>query len=410
MSDPAATPAPLGRAFRVAGALCVIEWAAYFGVYVSLTLYLTRAAGFTDVQTGWVIGTFGAIACILPTAAGAIADRVGYRRSMIVGYSLLCAGYALMFVVPGRPTAIAALALNVTGTPAKAAQWKAQYGIPEKNIYRYDTMEKMADNPDIDVVYVVTPNALHAEHTIKAAKAGKHVLCEKPMETSVEKCRQMIDACQQAGRQLAIGYRLHFEPNNLECVRLAREKVFGSVKLIEADFGFRIGDPNQWRLNRALAGGGPLMDVGIYALQATRYLSGEEPVCVSAVTTVTDPAKFKEVEEAISWQMKFPGGALANCNSSYNLTSLDRYKVFADDGWFELAPAYLYDGIRGRRSDGKSIHLGDLDQFAAEMDDFAQCILNNKPTKVPGEEGLRDVKIMMAIYEAAKTGKTVTLA
>jgi len=302
------------------------------------------------------------------------------------------------------------LAGIVTGSPAKAGQWKAQYGIPDKNIYSYDTMEKMADNPDIDVVYVVTPNALHAEHTIKAAKAGKHVLCEKPMETSVEKCRQMIDACQQAGRQLAIGYRLHFEPNNLECVRLAREKVFGSVKLIEADFGFRIGDPNQWRLNRALAGGGPLMDVGIYALQATRYLSGEEPVCVSAVTTVTDPAKFKEVEEAISWQMKFPGGALANCNSSYNLTRLDRYKVFADDGWFELAPAYLYDGIRGRRSDGKSIHLGDLDQFAAEMDDFAQCILNNQPTKVPGQEGLRDVKIMMAIYEAAKTGKTVTLA
>jgi len=297
----------------------------------------------------------------------------------------------------------------VTGTPAKAERWKAQYGIPDKNIYTYDTMEQMADNPDIDIVYVVTPNALHAEHTLKAAKAGKHVLCEKPMEVSVEKCQQMIDACKKASRQLAIGYRLHFEPNNLECVRLALEKVFGSLKLIQADFGFRIGDPNQWRLNRALAGGGPLMDVGIYALQATRYISGEEPVCVSAITTVTDPAKFKEVEESIAWQMKFPGGALASCTSTYNFYGLNRYQAFTENGWFELAPAYYYDGIQGRRSDGRSIRFPAIDQFAAQMDNFAECILNRQPTKVPGEEGLRDVKIMMAIYEAARTGNTVKL-
>ena len=301
------------------------------------------------------------------------------------------------------------LAGIVTGTPAKAEHWKAQYGIPEKNIYSYNTMEKMADNPDIDVVYVVTPNALHAEHTIKAAKAGKHVLCEKPMEVSTEKCQQMIDACKKAGGQLAVGYRLHFEPNNLECVRLAREKVFGNLKLIQADFGFRIGDPNQWRLDHALSGGGPLMDVGIYALQATRYLSGAEPVCVSAITTVTDPAKFKDLEESVAWQMKFPGGILASCTSTYNFNDMDRYKVFAENGWFELEPAYLYDGIRGRRSDGGQIHFPSIDQFAAQMDDFAQCILNNQPTKVPGEEGLRDVRIMMAIYEAARTGMNVKI-
>ncbi|MEJ0091034.1 MAG: Gfo/Idh/MocA family oxidoreductase [Limisphaerales bacterium] len=302
------------------------------------------------------------------------------------------------------------LAGIVTGTPAKAAKWKAQYNLPDRSIYNYDTMEQMADNPDIDVVYVVTPNALHAEHTIKAAKAGKHVLCEKPMEVSSEKCQQMIDACKKAGRQLAIGYRLHFEPNNLECVRLAREKVFGGLKFIEADFGFRIGDPTQWRLNRALAGGGPLMDVGIYALQATRYITGEEPVSVTAVQTVTDPVKFKEVEETIAWQLKFSSGIVATSTSTYNFNGLARYQAFAENGWFELAPAYGYDGIQGRRSDGKLINLESGDQFAAEMDDFAQCILNNRPTTVPGEEGLRDVKILMAIYEAAKTGKTVKLA
>ena len=298
----------------------------------------------------------------------------------------------------------------VTGHPAKAELWKAQYNIPEKNIYNYDNMEKMADNPDIDVVYVVTPNALHAEHSIKAAKAGKHVLCEKPMEVSVEKCRQMIDACKRAGRQLAIGYRLHFEPNNLECVRLAREKVFGELKLIEAGFGFAIGDPTQWRLKHDLAGGGPLMDVGIYALQATRYLTGEEPAQVSAMTTVTDPVKFKEVEESIVWQTKFPGGATTHCSATYGFPGLNYFKAFARNGWFELNPAYSYGGITGARSDKQEIHLPAIDQFAAEMDDFAQCILNNQPTKVPGEEGLRDVKIMTAIYKAARTGKTVSLA
>ncbi len=298
----------------------------------------------------------------------------------------------------------------VTGTPAKAETWKAQYNIPDRSIYNYDTMEKMADNPDIDIVYVVTPNGLHAEHTIKAAKAGKHVLCEKPMETSPEKCRQMIDACKKAGRQLAIGYRLHFEPTNLECVRLVREKVFGGLKVINAGFGFRMGDPTQWRLKRALAGGGPLMDVGIYALQATRYLTGEEPVLVSGVETRTDPVKFAEVEESLAWQMKFPSGVIANCSTTYNAEGMDYYAAYADRGWFQLHPAYNYNGNRGTRSDGQTIQFPDIDQFAAEMDDFAQCIMNNQPTRVPGEEGLRDVKIMMAIYEAARTGKTVSLA
>ena len=302
------------------------------------------------------------------------------------------------------------LAGIVTGTPAKAARWQAQYGIPDRNIYNYETMDRLADNPDIDVVYVVTPNALHAEHTIKAAKAGKHVLCEKPMEVSSEKCQQMIDACQQAGRQLAIGYRLHFEPNNLECVRLAREKVFGDLKMIQAGFGFKIGDPSQWRLRKALAGGGPLMDVGIYALQATRYLTGEEPVAISAVTTTTDRVKFAEVEESLVWQAQFPSGVMASCSTTYAFGDMRGYRAYAEKGWFGLDPAYEYDGQHGLRSDGQTIARPHVDQFAAEMDDFAQCILNNQPTRVSGQEGLRDLKIMTAIYEAARTGKTVTLS
>jgi predicted dehydrogenase len=308
-----------------------------------------------------------------------------------------------------QKTKFCRLAGIVTGTPSKAVAWKQQYNIPDKNIYNYDTMDQLVDNPNIDVVYIVTPNGLHAKYAVKAANAGKHVLCEKPMEVSVEKCQQIIDACKKANRLLAVGYRLHFEPNNLECIRLAREKVFGDLKMIDAGFGFHIGDPTQWRLKKDLAGGGPLMDVGIYALQAMRYISGEEPVLVSAVSTVTDPVKFKEVEESIIFELKFPGGVLARGAATYNFNGMAHYRAYAENGWWELDPAYGYGGIKGQRSDGQKIELENIDQFAAEMDNFAQSIFNNQPSSVSGEEGLRDVKIMMAIYEAARTGKTVKL-
>jgi predicted dehydrogenase len=218
-----------------------------------------------------------------------------------------------------QKTANCRLAGIVTGTPAKAARWKAQYGIPDKNIYSYETMHRMADNPDIDVVYVVTPNAIHLDNALIAAKAGKHVYCEKPMEISVARCEQMIDAVKAAGRVLGVGYRLHFEPHNLECARIARSWDFGALKLIDAHFGFPI-QPGVWRLNRALAGGGPLMDVGIYCVQATRYLTGEEPVSMTAAMTRGDDKRFSEVEESIAWQTKFSGGALAHCSSSYSAT------------------------------------------------------------------------------------------
>ncbi len=300
------------------------------------------------------------------------------------------------------------LAGVITGTPAKAASWKAQYNIPDRSVYTYDTMHRMADNPDIDVVYIVTPNSIHLDNALAAAKAGKHVFCEKPMEVSVERCQKMIDALKAANRLLGIAYRCQFEPHHLECIRLAREKQFGSLKVIDAYFGFDI-EPSVWRLNRKLAGGGPLMDVGIYALQATRYLTGEEPVWVSGLTTQGDPARFSEVEASVLWQAKFPGGTVSHCGASYNAASNGYFRALAEHGWFGLDPAFNYGGIRGTRSDGKPLEFAPTDHFAVEMDDFAQCILEGKPTKVSGEEGLRDVRIMMAIYESARTGKPVEL-
>jgi predicted dehydrogenase len=300
------------------------------------------------------------------------------------------------------------LAGIITDTPAKAAEWKAQYNIPDRNIYTYDTMHRMADNPDIDVVYIVTPNALHLENALAAAKAGKDVFCEKPMEISVERCQKMIDALNAAHRMLGIAYRCQFDPYHLECMRLAREKEFGSLKVIDAYFGFNI-EPSAWRLKRTLSGGGPLMDVGIYALQATRYLTGEEPVWVSGLTTQGDPARFSEVEESVLWQAKFPGGTVTHCGASYNAAPNSYFRAIAEHGSFGLDPAFNYSGLRGMRSDGKPLVFPPTDQFALEMDDFAQCILEGKPSKVSGEEGLRDVRIMMAIYDSARMGKPVEL-
>ena len=301
------------------------------------------------------------------------------------------------------------LAGIVTGTPAKAEAWKAKYGIPAGSVYSYDTMHRMADNADIDLVYVVTPNALHAQHTIQAAQAGKHVFCEKPLEISVERCQQMIDACRNAGRLLGTAYRCQYDPHHLECIRLVREEVFGKPTILQAGFAIDVGAADQWRLNRALAGGGALMDVGIYALQATRYLTGEEPILVSALETKTDPVKFADVDESIVWTTRFPSGVVAYCSTSYKAGRIQNLRVNAERGWFELDPAFFYGGNHGRRSDGKEIRFPEIDLFAAEMDDFARCILEGKPSKVPGEEGLRDVRIMQAIYESVRTGAAVSL-
>ena len=309
-----------------------------------------------------------------------------------------------------QKTRLCRLAGIVTDSPAKAADWQARYGIPERNVYSYDTMDRMSDNPDIDVVYIVTPNALHAEQTLRSAKAGKHVFCEKPMAVSVEECARMIEACKAARRMLGVAYRCQFEPHNLECMRLARDKVFGDVRIVEAAFGVRNDNPNEWRLKRALSGGGALMDVGIYALQATRYLTGEEPILVSGIEAKTDPVRFAEVDESVVWTSRFPSGVVATCSTSYNSALVSNFRVYADQGWFGLDPAFFYDGIAGRRSDGKEIHFPPIDHFAAEMDDFSRCIVEGRPSRVSGEEGMRDIRVLMAIYESIRSGSAVKLA
>ncbi|HYK47537.1 MAG TPA: Gfo/Idh/MocA family oxidoreductase [Parafilimonas sp.] len=302
------------------------------------------------------------------------------------------------------------LAGIVTGHPAKAEAWKKQYNIPDNSIYNYENFDSIANNTGIDVVYVVLPNSMHAEYTIRAAKAGKHVICEKPMATSVKDCEEMIRACKAANVQLAIGYRLHYEPYNLEIKRLGQEKVFGQVRLIESSLGYKTGDPTEWRLHKALSGGGPLMNVGIYCVQSARYCTGEEPVSVTAqFGPVTDRELFKEVEASIFWQLEFPSGAISNSSSMYNC-GVDRFFASADEGQFELSPGISYGPFQGKTSNGE-LHFPDINQQAAQMDGIGKLLLENKPLPdhITGEEGLRDLKIMEAIYEAARTGKKVPL-
>ena len=205
---------------------------------------------------------------------------------------------------------------------------------------------------------------------------------------------------------LSIGYRLHFEPYNLEMMRLGQEKQFGNWVNLTAAHG--MGDTQGWRTDKALAGGGPLMDLGIYCVQGCRYTTGMEPVAVTAKELPkTNREKFSTVEEALSWEMEFPGNIRATCTASYS-KEMDRLRAEGKNGWAELSPAYAYDGIRGKTSQGK-MDLPQVNQQAKQMDDFAQAIMNNRPTPVPGEMGKQDVLILQAIYKAMATGQRVEI-
>lgn len=290
----------------------------------------------------------------------------------------------------------------VTGTPAKAVAWKKSYHLDDKNIYNYENFDRIIDNEAIDIVYVVLPNAMHHEYVIRAAKAGKHVICEKPMAISVKECQEMIDACKEAKVRLFVGYRLHFEPFNREARRVGQERVWGAVKLVQSEMGFKIGDPTQWRLKKALAGGGAMMDVGIYAIQGARYSIGEEPVYVTAQEFKTDPVKFREVDETILWQMEFPGGAVSTSSTTY-ATHVERLMVSAENGWLELRPAFGYGPLKGRTSEGE-LQLPVVNHQAVQLDNLAVCIKENRDTTASGEEGLRDMKVIEAIYKSIQEG------
>jgi predicted dehydrogenase len=296
----------------------------------------------------------------------------------------------------------------VTGTPEKAKKWATQYNIPQKNIYNYANFDDIKNNEDIDIVYVVLPNSMHAEFTIRAAKAGKHVICEKPMALNVQECQAMINACETAKVHLSVGYRLYFEPHHLEMRRLGSEKVKGDVKMIESSLGYSMADPKIWRLNKDLGGGGAIMDLGVYCIQGARRTLNELPTYVSAQGFVRDEKIFKGIYEMMLFSMEFPSGAVSNSTTTYT-SFVDRLHATTGSGWFSLQPSFTATGAKGNTSDG-TMSFKTLDfQQIKQMDDFASCIINNKKSVASGEEGLIDLTIIEAIKRSADTGKKVKL-
>lgn len=373
------------------------------------------------------IETFGKSSAAMAVGAPALLHTAMANTIPFEGKKLnvaLCGlgNYAGMLAEGLMASQYCRLAGIVTGHAQKAAQWKKDYNIPDANIYNYETFDAIAANRDIDLVYVVLPNFLHKEFVIRAAKAGKHVITEKPMATSVKDCMEMIGACRKAGVQLAVGYRLHYEPYHLELKRLGQEKVLGSLRYIEAGLGYKTydtlhpgnnfnpADDAEWRLNKIKAGGGPLMDLGVYCVQCCRYLSGEEPVAVTAqYGPVNDKKRFSEVEESITWQMEFSSGIIASCSSSYGF-NVDRLYAAADEGFIEMSPALSHGPFKGRTNSGE-LNFPVINQQAKQLDEIGKLLLENKPlpAHITGEEGIKDIRIISAAYEAANTGKKVLL-
>ncbi|MDQ3439445.1 MAG: Gfo/Idh/MocA family oxidoreductase [Planctomycetota bacterium] len=357
-----------------------------------------------------------ASSAVAQLAAAQTAPAAGGKK---IGYALVGLGnLTVRQILPAlKETKLSKCTALVSGDPEKAKKLGKEFGIDEtKGIYNYENYDTIKDNPDVDVIYVCLPNGMHAEYTVRGAKAGKHILCEKPMANTVAECQQMIDACRAAKKKLMIAYRLRYEPINNAAIQMVRDKIMGAPRMINAEAGFNmpVQDPKNlpWRLNKKLAGGGALLDIGIYALNATRYLAGEEPTEVNAMsfTPENDP-RFVEVEDAITWQLKYPSGVLANCSTSYS-HGANRFRVVGRDGYIESDPFLSYSNLRLMKMiKGKAepIDIPQVNHFAAEFDHMSQCVMQDKEPLTPGEEGLRDLKVIEAIYESIKTQKTVKI-
>jgi predicted dehydrogenase len=335
---------------------------------------------------------------------GAFAQSTERRlRYAIVGLGRISVNCFMPAIQASSTSEITAL---VSGSPEKAKRLASQYGVPESSIYSYEQFDRIRENAGIDAVYIALPNGMHAEYTIRAAQAGKHVLCEKPMANTVEEAKAMIAACKLARRKLMIGYRCQLQPTTLHVKQLIQSGQLGKIQSIESANGFNT-PPGEWRLNRKLAGGGPLQDVGIYSLNACRFLLGEEPSNVSAFSSVIDhDGRFDQVEETIAWIMKFPGGTVATCSTSYGADMEGFYRIHGSKGAITVQPAFSYTGIHmvGQIEDQPVDDLDSAsfpDEFIRETDHFARCVLEDRQPGPSGEEGLKDMEWIAQIYKSA---------
>ena len=339
------------------------------------------------------------------TLAGAACAAPG-RTKESLGVALVGLGsYSTNQLAPAlQDTQHCHLAAVVTGTPDKAERWKQKYGLSDEAVYNYDNFDRIADNDAVDIVYVVLPNSMHADFSIRAARAGKHVICEKPMAVSVEECDAIIDACRAAGVKLQTGYRLHYEPYTQQMKRFVASGDYGAPRYAAAEAGYySASNPDQWRLDRSLSGGGALVNMGVYAIQGVIYGTGMNPVSVTAQEYSTRPEYFNDTDETVTAQFTFPNGATGNVFTSHNVNVNRHYTAF-EKGWVELQPANNYGPLSGRTSDGKTLDFPHESQQKLQMDGFARHILFNEPNLAPGEMGKRDMIIVEAIYRSIREG------
>ena len=312
----------------------------------------------------------------------------------------------------------AKLAALVTSDVEEVRDLARQYNLPDDCLYTYDEFERLKDDDDVKIVYIVLPNAMHREYTERAAKIGKHVLCEKPMANTIEDCQAMIAACEAAKVKLMIAYRCQYEPFNIELIKRAHDGRLGGIRVIEACNSQMETNPDQWRLDADLAGGGALPDIGLYCLNAARYVSKEEPVEVFGWKhQPKDDERFKEVEARLSFVMRFPSGVVAQCFTAYDGYDTKKLSVRLEKGWMELYGAFSYGGkellVKSDNENGvpvvQSIQLEAENQFALEIDHMAECVLNDKEPRTGGAEGLKDQIIMDAIYRSVDEGAPVRI-
>ncbi len=338
-------------------------------------------------------------------------ERIGFA---VLGLGRLATEEILPAFAQSKRAKLVAL---ISGTPDKAKVIAAQYGVAPDAVHGYGDWDRIKADPAIQAVYVVTPNALHKDSVLAAAAAGKHVLCEKPMATASADCQAMIAACADAGRHLMIAYRCQYEPNNRALQAMVRDKRYGAAMVYDAVNTQNMAAPTQWRFSKALAGGGALPDIGLYCLNGARFLSGEEPTEVYAQTRSTpgDP-RFKEVEEQVTFTLRFPSGLVANCAASYGLHENRRLGLGLPAAAIDFGDAFSYSGqqlrIAHRDGDAEAVvdrRITAKNQFALELDHMAECIATGRRPRTPGEEGLADQRIMEAIYRSAETGQPVSL-
>jgi glucose-fructose oxidoreductase len=358
------------------------------------------------------------------------------RRSFLASLGGLAAGYALAPALraaeaSGKPLGLALCGLGgysngelspalletknvklvavITGTREKGVKLAKLHGFDEANIYSYEQWDKVAANKAIDIVYVVTPPGIHAQNVVAAFGAGKHVICEKPMAISAAECDTMIAAGKKAGKRLAIGYRLHFDPYHQELVRLAKTQEFGPFMKIKTANGYTLRRKS-WRIEKKLAGGGALTDMGIYSIHACCMATDASPIAVTAKELPkTQPDLFIEVEQALEFRLEFANGAVADVWSGYDANRAELYAEGAK-GWFKgERPVFSYRGLNISTSAKGKLDFGIFRQQQRHMDGVAAAFRDNQPVSCDGELGRRDMVIIDGVYESIRTGKKVEL-